>query len=113
MFAAIRVMSLYGRAVALDKKGRPDDALQALLKASSILRGVPVHSLAPWVLSQYVSISQFISLLGARLGRPGIELDTVARGLQVWNTQANENPKLRTVPGLVEWERWARQVVGP
>jgi hypothetical protein len=104
-------MSLYGLAVKRNKKGRHEEALEALLKASEILKSVPDDSLAPDVLSLYVSVSQFISLLGAKLGRPGIELDTVARGLRVWATQVAENPKLRTVNGLVEWERWARQVV--
>jgi hypothetical protein len=39
-------MSLYGLAVKRNKKGRHEEALEALLKASEILKSVPDDSLA-------------------------------------------------------------------
>ena len=104
-------MNLFGRALSKDKRGKHEEALQALKKATEILGSHSCDPRDPWVLSQYVTISRFLSHLGVQLGRPGIELDAVVQGLQVWDTQVAENPRLRSIPDLVEWEGWARSCV--
>jgi len=108
MFESLRVMNLFGRAVALNRRGRREEALEALLRAAEVLKRPSIDPLAPWVLGQYISISQFLALLGAELGRPGIELDAVRHGLVVWDRQATLNPRLREAADLVAWEAWAR-----
>jgi hypothetical protein len=105
-FETLRDSSRFGAAVRMQKAGRLEHAKAAFLRLSKRLDDVDGTS--PPLLSVRLMALVHLSEVAQQLGEEALAQSSLRRWLSAYERACLQDPLLRNVAVLKDWERWVR-----
>lgn len=110
LWRIVRGALALGRGARLERRGRLEEARQALLAARRhVAEEAGSALLEPARFSGRLSATALLATVAARLGEEGLARDTAQEGLGLWAAARIQAPRVRRLEAMAGWADWAKR----